>query len=213
MDQVVEILKDRNLQFPRLLLNNYKKLKITDQELIMIICLINSKSLTYNPKELSNELGIKLNEVLEIINNLSEKGIISIDIVKDHNVRSEVINLDLLYEKLVFTIMKTENNTSKESNNMYDIFEKELGRGLTPMEFEILNGWLELEYSEEIIICALKEAIYNGATNFRYIDRILYEWNKKGIKTKEDVEKDKKEFKKAKSNKVELFDYDWLNEK
>ena len=77
------------------------------------------------------------------------------------------------------------------------------------MEFEILNGWLELEYSEEIIICALKEAIYNGATNFRYIDRILYEWNKKGIKTKEDVEKDKK----AKSNKVELFDYDWLNEK
>lgn len=213
MDQVVEILKDRNLQFPRLLLNNYKKLNITDQELIMIICLINSKNLTYNPKELSNELNIKLNVVLEIINNLSEKGIISIDIVKDHNVRSEVINLDLLYEKLVFTLMKPEEGTKKESNNMYDIFEKELGRGLTPMEFEILNGWLELEYSEEIIICALKEAIYNGATNFRYIDRILYEWNKKGIKTKEDVERDKKEFKKAKSNKVELFDYDWLNEK
>ena len=35
----------------------------------------------------------------------------------------------------------------------------------------------------------LKEAIYNGISNFRYIDRILYEWNKKGLKNKEDVGK------------------------
>ena len=82
------------------------------------------------------------------------------------------------------------------------------------MEYEIINGWLDLDYTEELIICALKEAIYNGTTSLRYIDRILLEWHKKGIKTKEDVEKNKIEFKKKKekNKSEELFDYDWLNE-
>ena len=58
---------------------------------------------------------------------------------------------------------------------------------------------------------ALKEAVYNGVTNLRYIDKILYEWKKKGIKSKEDIEKERANFKK-KSSKGEVFDYDWLNE-
>ena len=59
---------------------------------------------------------------------------------------------------------------------------------------------------------ALKEATYNGVSNFRYIDRIIHEWNKKGIKTREDVAKNNIEFKKNKIQKQELFDYDWLND-
>ena len=70
--------------------------------------------------------------------------------------------------------------------------------------------------SDDTIILALKEAVYNGVTNLRYIDRILSEWTKKGIKTKEDLEKEKIEFSKRKiqNNSVnnENIDYDWLNE-
>ena len=67
--------------------------------------------------------------------------------------------------------------------------------------------------SEEILKLALKEATYNGVSNFRYIDRIIHEWNKKGIKTREDVLKNNEEFKRKKvAPKQELFDYDWLNE-
>mgnify|MGYP002520477974 CR=1 FL=1 len=32
---------------------------------------------------------------------------------------------------------------------------------------------------------ALKEAIYNGVTSLKYIERILYDWRKKGYKTKD----------------------------
>ena len=49
-------------------------------------------------------------------------------------------------------------------------------------------------------------------SNLRYIDKILFEWNKKGIKTKEDVENDRKKFNRKKSEKVEVFEYDWLND-
>jgi DNA replication protein len=34
-----------------------------------------------------------------------------------------------------------------------------------------------------IIKAALREAVMSGKLNFRYIDRILFEWKKNGIKT------------------------------
>lgn len=213
MEQVIDLLRNRDLSIPYVLFSNYKKLNITDTELIILIYLLNLDNLTFNPKEISNVLSIKMNDVLEIISNLVEKGIISLDIVKVNKISSEVINLDLLYEKLAFLVIKKDKEEEK-SSNLFDIFEQELGRGLTPIEFEIINGWLDIDYSEELVICALKEAIYNGVSNFRYIDRILFEWNKKGIKTKEDVEKNKREFKKAKNNNIDIIeDYDWLNDR
>ena len=58
----------------------------------------------------------------------------------------------------------------------------------------------------------MKEAIFNGVSNLRYIDKILYEWRKKGYATKADVEKGKKAFKKKDTPNQEVFEYDWLNE-
>lgn len=209
MDKVIELLKSTNIQISKTLLFNYKKLNITDLEFIVLIYLINEN--IYNPKQIGNDLDIAFNEVLEIINSLTEKGIMKIELAKINNIRTEVINLDALYEKLAFLIIKDEKEVEKPKS-LFDTFETELGRTLSPMEYEIINGWLTT-CSEEIIILALKEATYNGVSNFRYIDRIINEWNKKGIKTKEDVEKNKKEFKNKKDNKKqELFDYDWLND-
>ena len=209
MDKIIDLLKCTNIQISKLLLFNYKKLNITDQELILIIYLINEN--IYNPKQIGIDLDIPFPEVLEIINTLTEKQIMKINLVKINNIRTEVVNLDLLYEKLAKLILNEEKNT--KTNSLFDTFESELGRTLSSMEYEIINGWLTT-FSEEIILLALKEAVYNGVNNFRYIDRILNEWNKKGIKTKEDVEKNKQEFKgnKKSNKKQELFDYDWLND-
>ena len=212
MDKVLEILKQRDYTLPRVLLTNYKKLNITDLELIILIYLINSDSLNYNPRQISQDLDIKTNDVLQIINNLTEKGIISFEMVKINKLNNEVIKLDLLYEKLAFLVIGKE-EPKEEEKGFIALFEKEAGRALTSTECEFINTWQNLDYSDEIIMCALSESLhYTGSANFKYIDKILYEWQKKGIKTKEDVEKNKKEFKKAKSN-IELFDYDWLNDK
>ena len=208
MDQILDVLKKKNYQLPQILLFNYHKLNLTELELIIIMYILNDNDPNYNPKKIGNDLDIDVKKVLEVINNLVEKGILTVDIIKVNNVRNEVINLDLMYEKLAFLIIKKDN---KSESNIFDIYSQELGRGLSPTEYEIINGWLDSGYSEEIILLALKEAIYNGVSNFRYIDRIIFEWAKKGIKTKEDVERNRKEFKKSKENK-ELFDYDWLND-
>ena len=210
MSQVIELLKSINFQISKELLFNYKKLNITDSEFIVLIYLINQSSDIYNPKQIGNDLKIDLNQVLELINSLCEKIIIKIEMKKINNIRSEVINLDSLYEKLAFALNDVED---KSDSNLYSIFETEFGRTLSPMEFEIINGWIDNGYSEELIILALKEATYNGVSSLRYIDKIIYEWGKKGIKTKEDVEKNRKQFKEKSNKNKELFDYDWLNDK
>lgn len=210
MSQIIELLKSVNYQISKELLFNYRKLNITDSEFIVIIYLINQSSNIYNPKQISNDLEIDLNNVLEIINSLCEKNIMKIEMKKINNIRGEIINLDLLYEKVAFSLTQVE---EKEENNLYSVFETEFGRTLSPMEFEIINGWVDAGYSEELIKLALKEATYNGVSNLRYIDKIIYEWGKKGIKTKDDVEKNRKQFKNNNTTKnKELFDYDWLND-
>ena len=208
MDQMLELLKTKNYQIPQLLLFNYRKLGITELELVIIMYILNDNDSNYNPKKIGNDLDIDVKKVLEVINALVEKGILTVEIIKLNNIRNEVINLDLMYEKLAFLIIKKDN---KKDTNIFDTYSQELGRGLSPTEYEIINGWLDNGYSEELILLALKEAIYNGVSNFRYIDRIIFEWAKKGIKTKEDVERNRKEFKKNKDNK-EVFYYDWLND-
>lgn len=209
MNQILEVLKSKQYQMPQILLFNYHKLGINELELIIIMYILNDTDSNYNPKKISTDLDIPVKKILEVINTLVEKGILSIEIIKVNSIRNEVINLDLMYEKLAFLIMKKD--TNKKDTNLFDIYAKELGRDLSPTEYEIINSWLDGGYTEELILLALKEAIYNGTTNFRYIDRIIFEWAKKGIKNKEDVEKNRKAFKKSKENK-ELFDYDWLND-
>lgn len=208
LEKVINLIKDSSIYLPRLLLNNYLKLNINDRELIILIYLLNEQDTTYNPSKISNELNIPIKEILDNISKLSEKGFLKIEIVKKDKVREEHLSLDNLYKKLGFLIVNEEDKVT----NLYDTFEKEFGRTLSPIEYEIISN-LEKNYSEELILLALKEAIFNNAVSLKYVDRILSDWKKKNIKSALDVEKERIKFKEKKETPKELFDYDWLNEK
>lgn len=211
LEKVIDLLKESNVQVPRILLTHYKDIKLSDQEFILVSYLLNTDAVL-NPKQISIDLKIELPTVFEMISNLETKDILKIETYQNKNIREEALNFDGLYHKLGFLIVE-EKTTPVEEKNLFSIFETEFGRTLSPMEYEIINGWKEVNFTEDLIILALKEATYNGVNNLRYIDKILYEWKKKGIKSKEDVERNKKEFKQVKeNNNTELFDYDWLND-
>lgn len=210
-EKIKELIQNRDMTIPRILFQNYKNIGITDQELIILIYILNTSDI-FNPKQISNELNITLNEVMSAMEDMSSKGITKLELKKIGNIRNEYINLDGLYEKLAFKILNKE---EEKTTSIYDIFETEFGRTISPMEYEIINAWIENGTSEETIILALKEATYNGVSNLRYIDKIISEWSKKGIKTREDVEKSRMNFKQKKENKPknDILDYDWLNDK
>lgn len=214
MDKVIDLLKN-NICIPKILLSNYKDLKINEKDLIVLIYMLNEKDNLFNPGKISEELNLKLPEVLEIIEKLNSADLITISTEKNNGVLEEVIDLSNFYKKMAYLVInkeQVEEVDESKKTNIYDDFEREFGRTLSPIEYELISGWLENEFTEEIILCALKEAVFNGVSNLRYIDKILYEWKKKGINTKEAVLKDKENFKKNTTKKTEMFDYDWLNE-
>lgn len=211
-EKLKEIIKERDFQIPKLLFLNYKKIGITEKELIFVIYILNTNN-SFNPKQISNELNMSLAETMNMIEELEKKGIIKLEMKKTGNIRNEFINIEGLYEKLIFKLI--ENEPKEENKNIYEVFEKEFGRPITSIECEIIGAWIENGTAEETILLALKEATYNGVSNLRYIDKIISEWSKKGIKTKEDVEKSRINFKKSKETKQpnDILTYDWLNDK
>ncbi len=212
MDKLIQVMKD-NFVVPKLLLCTYKKLNIDEKALVVLIYIMNDKTLKFNPKQISSDLSLSMPEVLSIVDTLSTNGLIAIELKKIGDIREEFINLDNLYTKLAYFVVNEESEAKEEkSSNIYDNFEQEFGRPLSPIEYELINGWLDAEFKEEVIILALKEAVFNGVTNLRYIDKILYEWKKKGLNSKEAVLQSKREPEIKKQPRKELFDYDWLND-
>ena len=212
-NNVRKILMDRPLVIPRIIINNYKKLNITEEELIILIFIIDyGVDLEYNPSIFVQELNIDKYKVLELINSLKEKNILTILIKKENKkVSSEYISLQPLYDKIMNIVMDNKEKQIEIDENIYSIFENELGRTLSPLEYEKIKEMVT-SYGQELVVEALKEAVYNRANNLRYIETILSEWNKKGYKSKVDILKDRENYRKKKTDNIKLPDIDWLNE-
>lgn len=210
-DNLWKLLKNSTISIPRLLILQYKNLKLTDQQLIILIYLLGVEGKSFNPKQMGIDLKLSLEETMDVISTLTTMGYVKLELKKFGNMRDEIVNLDGLYQKLVYIVVNGETLEEKKNvSNVFETFEKEFGRTLSSMEYEIINAWLDGDYTEELVLLALKEAIYNGVFNLRYIDRILHNWYKKGVRSALDVEKEKKVFQNKKT--TEVFDYDWLNE-
>ena len=188
------------------------QLNLSLAEFLLLLYFENADDLTLDLELVSKKMKVPKEEVFTAFNNLLSKNIISLETVKnDFGKRCDKISLINFYE----CVEKNKKDAKKKElkEDIFTKFESEFRRPLTGTEFEIIQAWVEKMYSEEIILAALNEAVYNGATNIRYIDTILYEWNKKGFKSKEDVDnyfKHKNEFKKAIEPSV--FDYNWLED-
>ncbi len=210
--KLINILKMGNLTIPIFLVKNYQKLNIDIQGVILLSYLMNKEPL-FDYKLINNDLGLKETEILQGVNKLQESGVLSFSVTKnDKGIMEEFISLEPLYNKLSLILIEDINSGENNKANIYQLFEEEFGRTLSPIEYEIISGWLESNYSDEIIKEALKEAVYNGANNLRYIDKILFEWHKKGIRKLVDLEKERVKHAKTKKETIEVPDYNWLED-
>ena len=212
-EKLINYLKEKPIIIPRVLLTNYSKLNITAEELIILIYLMDKgNNIIYDINLFVKELSFTKRKVIELINNLVEKNILNITINKNSdNVSEEYLNLDMLYRKITNIILDKVLPSSTNNEDLFTIFEKEFGRTISPTEYEKINSWLNEDIDKTLIVEALKEAVYNSTTSLRYIETILYSWKKKGIKTKEDVNKERIRYKKSKNEVIEVPDFDWVN--
>lgn len=215
--QLISLLENKSIVVPLLFFKEYKKLNISLDEFIFLMYLKDKgNTFTFDPKNMSEELGLNIKDILVLISSLTDKKLLLIDTFKnDKGIGEEKIDVSLFYEK-VASIISDEVIKKNEEDVDISIFsniEKEFGRTLNSSEIEFIKAWAST-FDSGVIIEAVKEAVLNGVSSIRYIDKILYEWDKKGIKTREDVRhflNDKSKEIKEKEP-IEVFDYDWFDD-
>ena len=192
--KLIDIFKQGHIVIPLFMLQHYKELKLEIGEFLFLMYLYNlGNKFIFDPSKFASDLNLDIKDVMNYIGTLSDKHFIRVEVMKnDKGLMEEMVLMDDFYSKLSLITMDEINNASStDSSNIYEVIEKEFGRTLSPMEYEIIRAWLDNGMSEELIQEAIKEATYNGVSNLRYIDKILYEWSKLGIKTAKDVSDNK----------------------
>lgn len=205
---IYNIIKNKDYIIRPFLFKIIKENNLDINEILLLIYLSNQEHPELDLKTINKITSLKKEEILSSFATLTKKGLISTKIINDGDRVNEEISLEQLY-KLAATNINKKVKKETESN-IFEIFEREFGRPLSPVEYEFINAWLESGIDEGLMIEALKEATYNGVSNLKYIDRIIFEWKKKGYKTSEDIKTKKKESKEENNNY--FFEYNWLDE-
>lgn len=188
------------------IIKNISKLDISLDEFILLLYFINVEN-RLNLEDIAKYTDYDNGHILEVFNSLLSKGLIELKVVEiAPNKQDEEISLDVFYDKLIMTRENNQEKNEKESLDIFEMFEREFGRTLSPMEYETIKGWINNGVKSEFIKEALKEAVLSGVTTIRYIEAIIREWSKNGgkkpIRRKEKTDEEYNE----------LFDYDWLDE-
>ncbi len=203
------LIKEKDYTFKKLLFKLIKDFDLTLEELLLLIYFINQDKPVFDIKKISIITYLDNNEIMSAFSSLTAKGLVSIKTSKEDGKISEIIDITNTYRAMVSDI--NVNIKKQTVTNIYTIFEKEFGRPLSPVEYEIIKAWITSGISEELIKAALKEAVFNNVRNLRYIDKILSEWEKKGFKSVDEVDSYLKK-KEVNNPKQELFDYNWLED-
>ena len=214
-EKLTELLKQKTILIPLLCFQNYKELQLTLEEFVFLMYLKDhGQKFIFDPKQMSLDLGVEMFDVLNLISSLTDKKMLTVETFKnDKQIVEEEIDLSNFYEKYTMLLIgkATQDNGKEVDSSIFEAIEKEFGRTLSPSEFEFIKAWLS-SFDEGVILEAVKEAILNGVSSIRYIDKILYEWDKKKIKSVEDVERFLHSRRQNVKESIEVFDYDWLND-
>lgn len=212
-DTIVKLYQKQNFVIGEDILKAIKKNNLTlDEALLIIYFCGNNNHPVLDIDEIMDKFGMEELAIMQAFASITNKNLITINMVKNKDGKvEELIDLTSFYESIAMDLGAKVKE--KRKDDVFSLFEKEFGRPLSSMEFELINNWLDKGISEELINSALKEAIFNGSFTLRYIDAILSEWSKKGFKTAKDVDVYLKKRKQPKIRKNDdLFDYNWLDD-
>lgn len=198
-------------ELPTLLLRYYRQIGLSNDELVLILQIksyLDKGDSFPSMKKIAHNMKMTEQNIFRAIHQLIQKNVLTIETAQDEkNVTQDAYSLALLWEKIIVLMKQNERAEEKNKNDqseqsMYQLFEKEFGRPLSPIEIETLVAWTEEDnYSPDLIQLALREAVLSQVYNFKYIDRILLNWDKKNIRTKEQVEKEIKNYREYTSKK------------
>ncbi|MDW0111596.1 DnaD domain-containing protein [Sporosarcina saromensis] len=193
-----------NVTISQLFFQHYKSLDIQDIDAMLLMHMFSFQAAGAQfptPTDLADRMHLTENQVSSILQKLMQRGLLEIQQDEDASgVLFEQFSMFPLLNRLMTIALAKETAEQAQDNRtaegeVFSLFEQEFGRLLSPMECETIAMWIDQDgHSAQIIKAALKEAVLAQKLSLRYIDRILFEWKKKNVKTLADVEKQTKSF-------------------
>ena len=210
----LENLKSGNLVLPSALLFHYKDIfKRADDFLIwQFIYLQNTTKMDdLAPSQIASALNKTVAEVNRSISDLTAQGLLdmkTIELGSEIEVVFDASPVLALLDKLVSEPKQVpEKQDVNPVKELVEEFERELGRMLSPFELEDLQKTIREDKTDpDLVRAALREAVFNGKTNWNYINAILRNWRREGITTMRQVEERRKEYENSKVGKVNVSD-------
>ncbi|MCO4531051.1 DNA-remodelling protein DnaD [Streptococcus infantarius subsp. infantarius] len=210
----LENYKSGNLVLPSALLFHYKDIfKRADDFLIwQFIYLQNTTKMDdLAPSQIASALNKTVAEVNRSISDLTAQGLLdmkTIELGSEIEVIFDASPVLALLDKLVSEPKQVpEKQDVNPVKELVEDFERELGRMLSPFELEDLQKTIREDKTDPYLVrAALREAVFNGKTNWNYINAILRNWRREGITTMRQVEERRKEHEDSKTGKVNVSD-------
>ena len=209
------------IDFRYLLIENYKKFKISEVELATIFVidhLISQGNPFVTSDLLSLKMGLDVKEIDKVLASLLKKKLMEFVTSGKKTVTTlEPLKQKLYQEFQLFlsneSEVKKSKRVSEELENIYASFEKNLGRTLSPVEISKIREWVSFGYSDEMIINALKDALANNKKSLRSVDKILLNYQ-----IREDIQSDGRtslnpDWDKNLEETIKIAKTPWLDEK
>ena len=175
------------IDFRYLLIENYRKLKLNENELATIFVidhLISQGNPFITADLLSLKMTLDIKEIDKILAKLLTKGMFEYKTIGKNTVATLEPLKQKLYREFQLFLSKEEEEKSstrikEELENVYTNYEKLLGRSLSPVEVAKIHEWISFGYSDKTIIDALKEALSKNKKTLRSVDKILLSWSQR----------------------------------
>lgn len=152
------------------------------------------------PSQIAESIGKTVSEVNRIMSHLTEQGLLQYKTIELNGEIEAIFDASPALEKLdeLLGANLSQQPTTKVSQNvlkdLVETFQQELGRLLTPFEIEDLTKTIQEDKTNpDLVKAALREAVFNGKANWKYIQAILRNWRREGITTLAQVEAKREE--------------------
>ena len=189
--------KSGNLVLPSALLLHFKELFPSSDDFLVwqFFYLQNTSALDeLSPSQIAETIGKELADVNQSISNLTENGLLQYRTIELNGEIELIFDASLAFERLDSlldsqTPAATTPNPQNQLKDLVETFQQELGRLLTPFEIEDLSKTVKEDgIKADLIKEALREAVFNGKPNWKYIQAILRNWRHEGIQSVAQVE-------------------------
>ncbi|OCN05659.1 hypothetical protein A4S06_08075 [Erysipelotrichaceae bacterium MTC7] len=163
------------------ILSEMKQLDVNIQEafLLLYIDFCNEFAMDFTMELASENLGLTMEEVDELIANLIQIGYL------DMQMHQGKVHYNM--DKLFTMSVQNEPINQQQFESLFELYEDSFGRPLTQPEATKLTEWMT-SYDLQLIDYALREAIVYNKVKMEYVEAILRAWKAKNF-TSEDYEK------------------------